>query len=280
MFMSHWKKLGMVLIGNLIVAFATVSFLEGSGLIRGGTTGVGKVVYALTGLPVSGTYAVVNGICFFLGLWILGKEFALTTILSSVIFPPMLRALEVLSGGGGLSDDLVLCAVFAGILTGIGIGLVMRAHSSTGGLDIPPLIVNRLFGVPVGVCMMGISIVVVVLQIPFSSMDQILYGLIQIMIMSVVLDKVLMTGHSQAKLWVISSKYDSIKKMLLQNDVGATLFPIETGYTDQNQKAILCVAAPRRLPHIKQLIQNVDAESFVLVDTTQEVLGKGFTLPR
>ena len=131
-----------------------------------------------------------------------------------------------------------------------------------------------------GVCMMGISIVVVVLQIPFSSMDQILYGLIQIMIMSVVLDKVLMMGHSQAKLWVISSKYDSIKKMLLQNDVGATLFPIETGYTDQNQKAILCVAAPRRLPHIKQLIQNVDAESFVLVDTTQEVLGKGFTLPR
>ena len=278
--MEKLKNLLMVLVGNLIVAFATAAFLESTGLITGGTTGVGKVVYVFTSLPVSATYAVVNGVCFLLGLWILGKEFAVTTLLSTVIFPLMLRVLELVFDGKALTDDLVLCAVFAGILYGIGIGLVMRAHASTGGLDIPPLIVNRIFGVPVGTAMMGISILVVGLQIPFSNINQILYGMTQIMVMSVILDKVLMTGSTQVKLWIISPKYRQIQKSLLGNDVGVTLFPIETGYTGQNQKAILCAISPRRLPKIKRLIRELDPEGFVLVDSTEEVLGKGFSLPR
>ena len=108
----------MVLVGNLIVAFATAAFLESTGLITGGTTGVGKVVYVFTSLPVSATYAVVNGVCFLLGLWILGKEFAVTTLLSTVIFPLMLRVLEIVFDGKALTDDLVLCRSVSGRFTG------------------------------------------------------------------------------------------------------------------------------------------------------------------
>ena len=89
-----------------------------------------------------------------------------------------------------------------------------------------------------------------------------------------------MTGSTQVKLWIISPKYRQIQKSLLGNDVGVTLFPIETGYTGQNQKAILCAISPRRLPKIKRLIRELDPEGFVLVDSTEEVLGKGFSLPR
>lgn len=278
--MKKVKNMVMVLVGNVILAFSIAVFLERTGLITGGTTGVGKVVYSLTSIPVSGTYAVINVVCFGLGLWILGKEFALTTLVSTVIFPPILRVMEVTVAKNVLTDDLMLCAIFAGLLCGLGVGLVMRAHSSTGGLDIPPLIIHRLWGIPVGKTMMVFSIVIIIMQIPFSSTEQILYGIIQIMIMSFVLDKVLMTGNSQAKMWIISPKYRQIQEKLLENDIGVTLFPIETGYTGQQQKAILCAVPPRRIPKIKELLKEVDPGSFALVDSTEEVLGQGFSLPR
>lgn len=269
-----------VLAGNVILAFGIAAFLEPTGIISGGTTGLGLFVQAYFGLPVSATFGIINVVCFLLGLFILGWKFAATTLLSSIIFPLILRYFETMPGIAGLTDDMLLCAIFAGALSGIGVGIVIRFNSSTGGMDIPPLIINKLSGISVGSIMLVQNILTLVLQISFSSSEQILYGIIQVALMSVILDKVLMFGSQQAQLMIISPKHDEIKDELIRNNVGLTVFPIETGFTGEQQKAILCAVPTRKLPRVKELVRKLDETSFVLVNSTTEVMGRGFTLPR
>lgn len=269
-----------VICGNIIIAFSIAAFLEPTGIISGGTTGVGLFIQEYLGLPVSVTFAVVNVVCFFLGLFFLGKEFAASTLLSSVIFPFILRYFEGMPWIAGLTDDYLLCAIMAGSLTGIGAGIVIRMNASTGGLDIPPLILNKLFGIKVGSVLLAVNIITLALQISFSSSEQILYGMVQVFLMSMVLDKVLLFGTQQAKLLIISPNYEDIKKMFLENDLGVTLIPIETGYTGQKQKMLLCAVPSRRLPKIRQKVKDVDETAFIFVDSSTEIMGRGFTLPR
>ena len=257
-----------VICGNVLLAFGIAAFLEPTGIISGGTTGIGLFVQEFLGLPVSVTYGVVNVVCFLLGLLILGKEFAMSTLLSTVIFPFILGFFENVSWLSSLTDDYFLA------------GLVIRFNASTGGMDIPPLIVHKLFGVPIGTMMLLINVGTLALQLTFSDSEQILYGLVQTFIMTMVMDKVLLFGKSQANLMIISPQYERIHRILLENETGVTLFPIETGYTGEKQKAILCVVSSRRLPRIKQLVEAVDPTAFVLVNSSTEVMGRGFTLPR
>lgn len=278
--MKKFVNILAVLVGNVILAFGIAAFLEPTGIISGGTTGVGLFIQNYFGLPVSATFGIINVVCFLLGLFILGWKFAATTLLSSIIFPFILRYFETVPGIGGLTDDMLLSAILAGALCGIGVGIVVRFHSSTGGLDIPPLIINKLFGFSVGTVMLIQNILTLALQISFSSSEQILYGIIQVALMSVILDKVLMFGSQQAQLMIISPKYEAIKEELIKNHVGLTVFPIETGFNGEKQKAILCAVTPRRLPRVKELVKNMDETSFVLVNSTTEVMGRGFTLPR
>lgn len=278
--MKKFVNILAVLVGNVILAFGIAAFLEPTGIISGGTTGVGLFIQNYFGLPVSATFGIINVVCFLLGLFILGWKFAATTLLSSIIFPFILRYFETMPEIGGLTDDMLLSAIMAGALCGIGVGIVVRFHSSTGGLDIPPLIINKLFGFSVGTVMLIQNILTLALQISFSSSEQILYGIIQVALMSVILDKVLMFGSQQAQLMIISPKYEAIKEELIKNHVGLTIFPIETGFNGEKQKAILCAVTPRRLPRVKELVKNMDETSFVLVNSTTEVMGRGFTLPR
>ena len=215
---------------------------------------------------------------------ILGRQFALKTLLSTICYPLFISLLS-----WGLAEwftpetfimDQYLAAIYGGVFMGCGVGLVFRCGASTGGMDIPPLIVHKLFGVPIGTMMLLINVGTLALQLTFSDSEQILYGLVQTFIMTMVMDKVLLFGKSQANLMIISPQYERIHRILLENETGVTLFPIETGYTGEKQKAILCAVSSRRLPRIKQLVEAVDPTAFVLVNSSTEVMGRGFTLPR
>ena len=186
------KKSGLIiLVGNTLLVFGIAAFLEPTGIISAGTAGVGLLVQNYLHLPVSATLAVVNVVCFLLGLLVLGRSFAATTLLSTLIAPLILRFFEGISALASLTDHLLLAAVFAGTLAGAGVGLVMRAGASTGGLDIPPLILSKLTGVSVGTFMLMMNSVILALQVPFSQPRQIFYGVVNAVLTSVTLDAVL-----------------------------------------------------------------------------------------
>ncbi|MEY8420085.1 YitT family protein [Oscillospiraceae bacterium 44-5] len=274
------RTVPVIWVGNMFLAFSIAAFLEPTGIISGGTAGIGLFMQAYFHLPISATLAVVNVICFLLGLFVLGRQFAATTLLSTVISPFILRFFEGIPALSTLTDDLLLSAVMAGVLAGVGVGLVMRAGASTGGMDIPPLVLRKITGIPVGTVMLTLNGVTLLLQIPHSNPEQILYGIITAFLTSASLDQILMIGSKQSQLLIISPHYNIIREALLHSDVGLTLFPIETGLNGDISKAILCAVPTRKLMRIKEIVVQIDTTSFILVTSTAEISGRGFTLPR
>ena len=149
----NWKQilktLPVVAVGNAVMAAGIVLFILPSGLITGGTTGLGILVEHVTGLSIPVFSAVFNIIMFLLGLFCLGKTFAATTLVSTFLSPLMLAVFQEIVGDFVLCDDILICVLFGGFCVGASIAMIVRAGSSTGGMDIPPLLLQKYMGVPV-----------------------------------------------------------------------------------------------------------------------------------
>lgn len=269
-----------ILCGNVMVTFSIVAFLEPAGIITGGTAGIGLTLQHWFGIPMFITVAVVNIAAFAAGLFVLGRAFALTTLLSTLALPVFLSLFERVVTLARLTDDLLLCALLAGATAGIGVGIVLQAGASTGGMDIPPLVAKKLFDIPVGTGMLACNCAVLLLQASAASIDGILYGLVNVTVMSLTLNRILISGSQQAQVLIISARYEEIRQRLLAEDTGVTMVQIETGLTAAAQKAVLCVVPPRKLFLVKKLVQEIDAASFMTINTISEVRGKGFSYSR
>lgn len=142
----------IISLGNLIYTVAVAFFILPNNLITGGTTGLALFGQYMFHIPITAFVYVFNIAMFLLGAWVLGKAFALTTILSTFEYPFFLSILQLLSSRvGPLTDDRMLATLFAGAGIGIGLGLVIQAGASTGGMDIPPLSLRKSIGFPVSV---------------------------------------------------------------------------------------------------------------------------------
>ena len=140
--MNNWKKqlgdLLAILLGNAVYALAVAAFILPNGLITGGSTGLALVARQLWGVPVETFVACFNPLMFLLGLAALGRRFALTTLVSSFWYPLIFGFFQRIPGVPFLTQDKLLAVVCAGGMIGLGIGIVIRAGASTGGMDIPP----------------------------------------------------------------------------------------------------------------------------------------------
>ena len=132
-----------VLVGNVILTFAIKLFLLPSNLMSNGTTGLALVMEHLTGMPVSVFSLIFNIAMLILGWIVLGKQFAATTLFSSIFYPVFLETLNQLMGDYQITENLFLNLLFAGMGIALGLGLIIRAGASSGGMDIPPLILER-----------------------------------------------------------------------------------------------------------------------------------------
>ena len=139
---AAWKLL-LVLAGNTLYALGVALFVLPTGLITGGTTGLGLVAQNYLRIPLPAFVAVFNVAMFLLGLAVLGKVFALTTVISSFYYPFILAVFQGAIGDTHLTDDPLLPTNLAGVMIGAGMGIVIRAGASTGGMDIPPLVLQK-----------------------------------------------------------------------------------------------------------------------------------------
>ena len=152
---SMIRSVLIVILGNMTYSLAIKLFLLPAGFITGGTTGIALTVTYLFDINMSLFIFIFNMIMLLAGLILLGKKFAVTTIISSFTFPIALELYNRILGDIVLTEDPLLCTVFAGIGIGVGLSIVIREGASTGGMDIPPLVLNKYFKVPVSV---GINI--------------------------------------------------------------------------------------------------------------------------
>lgn len=277
--MDTMKKIVMILLGNTIYALAVALFILPNGLITGGTTGLALLFQEQFNIPVSTFVAVFNVVMFIAGAVVLGKAFALTTLFSSFYFPFILGVFEKLLKNFTLTDDTMLATVCAGLMIGVAIGLVIRAGASTGGMDIPPLILNKKFRLPVSATLLTFDCIILGGQMLFGSKEQILYGILLVLLYSNVLDKVLVIGRHQMQVKIISEKYERISTAVQEKlDRGTTLIHMEGGYMREESLAVLTVISNRELTKINEIVMAIDEHAFMIINQVNEVHGRGFTL--
>lgn len=278
---KHVNTVFGVLVGNAILAFTVVAFIVPHGVIMGGATGIGLTIAHYVPVDLSIIIFIVNSILFVLGATVLGKKFAVATIASTFIYPTFLSIVQKIPGIDGLTDNLMLATLYAGALLGVGIGLIVRVGSSTGGTDIVALVLNKWFHIPVAGLLYVIDFLVLGGQVFFSDTEQIMYGVLMLVLETAILNKVMLLGQSQIQLFIISEEYEHIReKMLKELDAGVTMVHVETGYGKENQKGVLCIIPNRKLYSVKELVQSIDPKAFITITQINEVRGRGFSMER
>ena len=276
---STVKSATTVVLGNFLYALVVKLFLLPTGLVTGGTTGIALTVEYLWGVPISGFVLVFNVVMLIVGWLILGKGFAVTTLASSFLYPFFLEVCNRVFGDLVLTRDMVLCTVFFGVGIGVALGMVIRSGASTGGMDIPPLVLNKLCGIPVSVGLYAFDFCILLLQIMFRPAENVLYGIVLVLIYTVVLDKMLLLGRSRTELKIVSSKSRQISDAIMrQVDRGVTLLNGEGGYLGNETQLVLTVISNRELIKVEKLIRQIDPECFMVVSRVSEVRGRGFSM--
>ncbi len=276
------KRLPSILLGNTLLAFAICAFVVPHGFMLGGSNGIALFLKNFLPLPLSVLNGVLNLTLFFLGLFCMGKEFAATALLSTVVYPIIMAVFENLPVSTLFAaEDRLLCAVFCALLAGLGIGIVIRAGGSTGGMDIPPIILNKYKGIPVGTSLMVIDTATVLAQVFFNGLDGLLYSILIIALISITINQTVVSGESKVQVIIISPLYQQIRQEILRTqDCGATMLDIETGYAQKPQKAILSVVYAKKYPAIRDAALRLDPKAFIIVSDVKNVNGRGYTLSR
>lgn len=271
-----------ILGGNALLAFLVAAFIIPHDILMGGTTGIGIVLnHIFPQIDVSLLILILNIVLLLTGLIILGKKFAATTVASSILYPVFLGFFERIPGIGSLTDNPVLAAVFAGILLGVALGLVMRVGSSTGGMDIVALIMSKWTHLSVAIFVWISDFVVIGGQALFVPAEKTLLGIFVMFLESITLDQVMVLGKAQIQLVVITKKYEELRDALLdQLQAGVTMIMVETGRLKESQKSVMCVIPQRKLYNATELIHSIDPYAFITVSQVKEVRGRGFTVAR
>lgn len=268
----------LVLLGNVLYAFTVKVFLLPAELISCGTTGIALVVNHLTGLPLTEFIFVFNIAMLCLGWWMLGKKFAMTTVFSSLFYPVALEVLDRTLGNVSVTDNLLLNTLYAGLGLGIALGMVIRGGASTGGMDIPPLVLKKLFHVPVSVSLWAFDFCILLSQMMFHTVEDLLYGVILIITLTYSLNQVLLLGTSRTEVKIVSQQATRIRDAILSEiDRGVTMLHGEGGYLRKDTEVILSVVSNHEMPRIERLARDIDPDCFMIVSRVTEVWGRGFT---
>lgn len=275
------RQVCIIVFGLTVYAFGLAMFVLPTDMIAAGTTGMALLANRLLGIPISTFIAVFNILMFALGFIELGKTFALTTLVATFYYPIILDVAIAVIGDMIITRDPMLCAIFSGIIIGFSLGIVIKAGASTGGLDIPPLVFKKRFGIPVSVSLYVFDALILVAQMPFGDGERILYALIMVIVYTTVLDKVLMMGSKQIQVKIFSEKYEEISKAIQEKmDRGTTLLNMEGGHSRQKSMAILSIVSGRELSKINDIVMEIDANAFMIVNQVGEVRGRGFTMTK
>lgn len=276
--MNRALSLILLVTGNALYALTVKLFLLPANLMSCGTTGIALVVNHLTGLGISSFIFLFNVAMLGLGWAVLGRQFAMTTVFSSLFYPIALEVLNRLMGDVVVTENILLNVIFAGLGLGLSLGMVIRGGASTGGMDIPPLILKKLFRIPVSASLWAFDVCILMLQMFYHPLEDLLYGILLTITISTALNKVLLMGTSKTEVKIVSSKAAYIRDAILSKvDRGVTLLHGEGGYLHKSTEVILSIVSDHEMPKIERLARDIDPDCFMIVSRVTEVWGRGFT---
>ena len=276
------KVLLYTLLGNTMLAFAVCAFIVPQDYMLGGSSGIALTVQYFAPIRLSVITAFVGVSLFCLGWAFMGWKFAANSLLSTILYPIIMGIMEVTPVGTlFVGEDKLLCALYCSVLIGMGVGLVVRVGGSTGGMDIPPCILQKYKGIPVGKSLMFFDGAIILAQVLLKGTDGILYSLLILVLTSAVIDRTIVSGEATVQLIIISPEYERIRHEILDNiNCGVTMIDIQTGMTGEKRQAILSVVYAKKYPEIRDAALKIDKTAFIIASDVKNVNGQGYTLER
>lgn len=264
-------NLGLIALGSALCSVAINGILIPHKFYGAGFTGVALIIhYMAPSLPVAVLYFILNVPVFALGWIYAGRRFFFYSIAGMFIFTGTLAWIHISLP----VHDKMLSAILAGIIVGVGSGIILRSLGSAGGLDILSVIFVKRFSIRLGSTILAFNSLILVAGAVLFSLEGALYTLIYIYVSSYMVNLVV-TGLSQRKaVYIISPQWEEISHEIMDKiQRGVTVIKGQGGYTGRDEQILYTIISFRELPQLKQLIRGVDPDAFVVVTDTLEVMG-------
>jgi uncharacterized membrane-anchored protein YitT (DUF2179 family) len=270
-----------------IFALAWEGFMIPNGMSAGGMMGLCTVIQYATGglIPAQYSYFAVNAILIIVAVIAMGIGFGFKTIYCIVMSSLAMQIVASIPGIHSVAGEFffvretLLIPVIAGLLEAVGLGLVLRFGASTGGTDIIALMVNKYWPVSLSKVFLisDIIIVALLLFLPDKSFTDMVYGLVEIITFSAIIDYVVGGDKSSYQLLVFSDKYADIADHIISNmNRGVTVLNARGWYTRKEKNVLLILINRKQLPELTKVIKEVDPRAFMSVSSTNNVYGEGF----
>ncbi|MEY8437333.1 YitT family protein [Atopobiaceae bacterium 24-176] len=275
------RDVALIVVGSALYAFGVDSFAVPEGLAAGGLTGLATVIYAVGAehglfLPVGTQTLVMNALLMIPVIRTGGLRYAARTvggIVASSVFIDLFAPVVPPLGNG----DLLLCALWGGVVCGAGLGLVFRSGGNTGGTDIVAQLLNRRFGIAVGSSSVVVDAIVVLISIPVFSLSNALYAMVMMFIMCRVLDMVVDGPRSERAAWIISARHDEIANAVMYTlGRGCTEVQARGVWSGNSRPMLLVILSNREVGMLKGIVADADPEALMIISEVYEAFGEGF----
>ena len=266
----------VITLGALVLALGQLVFIKPLHIPLGGVSGVALVVNYLWKLPIGLVSIVLNLPLFVLGWRTMGREFFYKTVYATVvnsifldILDPILPAFPV---------EMLLAALYGGIVMGAGYGLLFRAGGTSGGIDIVSKWLNGKKDIPVGTTNFIINIFVIIGSAAiYGNPDSALYALVTSYVSSVVIDKMVYGMDAQKSALIITGKPVEVSRGIMEQlHRGATIEDVHGAYSHEQKALIITVLGRTQALALRRFIHNTDPHAFMIITRSTEIVGKGF----
>ncbi len=266
--------------GCLIAACSINLFVVPSRLLTGGVTGIAMIVYYLAELPIGIQTFVYNIPLLIASYKLLGKEYTIDVIIGTVIFSACIDAMKFLNAYAPV-NDLMLASIYGGIFNGIGYGIVFRMNGSTGGFDILGAIVKKFYSMNMGSTIFAFNCCIVSIAGFLFGIQPALFTLICMYVTSQVTDKVIVGLNERKAVLIVSEKAADIAEAIMYEvRRGVTFFHGQGAYSGNERQVIMVALSLTEIAKLKLIIDTLDKNAFFIMMSANEVMGRGFTLPR
>ena len=266
----------IIALGAFILAFGINFFLVPVKISTGGVSGVATVFYHLLHIPMWATTLVINLTLFAFGFKMLKKS-TVAKNLSGIVFLSLF--LRVTENMGSYSDDMLICAIFGGILVGLGVGLTVLREGSTGGSDFAALMLNkviRYISVATFILMIDTG-VILASGFAFEDITVMFYSVMSLYISSKVTDFILIRGDFAKSVYIISDKNKEIADYVMSDLVrGVTGIYSRGCYSQTDNMMLMCIVKSKEVQPVLNKVKELDKNAFVIISEVREVCGDGF----
>ena len=278
------KKYFTLLIANFCLALALSGFVAYGNIMTGGLGGISIFVeHFFPDFKMSYVVTATSILFFIIGLIFKGKNFALKTLFGTICYPLFVGLIEwfleiipIIEPAADTGMQIVY-SIVAGVFVGLGLGLAFKVGGSTGGVDIPAVIIAEKFHISIDKVVFVIDAIIIALGIIPLGLMNVIIGLISNIVYTVIIDRVLVGGKKSIFVQIISKENEKINNFI-QNELdrGSTFFNVQGGYKGDEHRLLEVIVYRREYSRLIEYIHSVDENAFVISLESKEVFGEGF----